>query len=63
MSEQQLLTISEVVQKVGMCKTWIYAAVASGDFPAPRKIGPKAVRWVASEIDRWIESLPAATPH
>ena len=63
MAEQQLLTISEVVQKVGMCKTWIYAGVASGEFPAPRKVGSKASRWVASEVDRWIEGLPAATPH
>ena len=29
-------------------------------FPEPLKIGPKAIRWRADEIQKWVESRPRA---
>ena len=45
-----------VLDRVGTSKTTIYAMVKTGDFPAPVKIGQRAVAWRRSEVDAWIAS-------
>ena len=34
--------------------------VRAGRFPAPVKIGPRAVAWKAEEVHAWLESRKAA---
>lgn len=43
-----------VLDRVGASKTTIYAMMKMGTFPAPVKIGQRAVAWRRSEIDQWI---------
>jgi Prophage CP4-57 regulatory protein (AlpA) len=31
-----------------------------GTFPIPRSLGPNTVRWLQSEVDAWIRSLPSS---
>lgn len=45
-----------VLDRVGTSKTTVYAMVKAGTFPAPVKIGQRAVAWRHSEIDQWIAS-------
>ena len=52
-SEPQLLTRQEVEA--------IYRLMRAQKFPEPLRIGQRAVRWPASEIEAWIESRPRAT--
>jgi prophage regulatory protein len=38
----------------GASDTSIWRWVRDGRFPPPRKIGPRAVGWLKSEIDDWV---------
>lgn len=48
--------IGEVVRIVGCSRASIYSWMREGHFPKPRKLGPRAVGWLASEIHDWIAS-------
>lgn len=50
----RLLTLSQVEDKIGFKKTFIYKKISDGDFPAPVKFGLSS-RWEESKIDDWIE--------
>lgn len=55
----QLIDIERVMSIVGFAKSFIYA---QPDFPEPVKLGSSrraAVRWVASEVDLWVQKLMA----
>lgn len=43
-----------VVARTGLSKSTLRRYVATGLFPQPIPIGPRAVAWLASEIDTWI---------
>jgi prophage regulatory protein len=45
-----------VIQATGLGRSTIYRLVASGTFPAPVHLGPRAVGWRWSDLDRWSES-------
>ncbi|MFA7656625.1 helix-turn-helix transcriptional regulator [Acidithiobacillus thiooxidans] len=45
-----------VLERVGASKTTLYAQVKAGTFPAPVKIGQRAVAWKRSDVDAWISS-------
>ena len=49
-----------VLARVGLSRSYVYAAVARGDFPQPLKIG-RATGWDSRAIDAWIDSRPAAS--
>ena len=51
----RLLRRKEVETMVGLRKTAIYAAMRDGTFPAPVRIGARAVAWKASAVTGWIE--------
>ncbi len=54
----QLLRIEDVMERVTLRKTAIYNRIREGTFPKPRDLGGRTVRWLAQDIDNWIESLP-----
>ena len=56
---ETLLRLPEVTRRVGLGKSALYALIAAGDFPAPRKIGT-ASRWREAEVDAWVRGLPTA---
>ena len=58
MSDDYLLTIKEVAKRVSLSRSGIYGMVKLGSFPAPQRIGAKAVRWRSSTIQAWIDRLP-----
>lgn len=37
----------------------LYDLMAAGHFPRPINLGPRAVGWIESEVDAWIESRMA----
>jgi prophage regulatory protein len=49
---QRILRLPEVEQRTGRKRSAIYA---DPDFPAPVPIGPRAVGWLETEIDSWLE--------
>ena len=52
----RVLRIRDVKAKTGQATSTIYAAMASGNFPRPIPLGERAVGWLESEIDSWIEA-------
>jgi prophage regulatory protein len=51
-----LLRKPEVLKIVPFKYVTMYAMIKRGEFPAPIKIGQRAVAWKMSEIQAWIES-------
>jgi prophage regulatory protein len=47
-------------QLVQLSRSTIYAAVKAGTFPAPVRIGARAVAWRVSEVEQWLEARPLA---
>ena len=57
---QQMLRLPEVLKLVGLSKSTIYLRIGEGDFPAPVRIGAKAVAWRRDELEAWLSSRPRA---
>ncbi|CAI1577932.1 Predicted transcriptional regulator [Serratia quinivorans] len=51
---KSLIRFSEVQKRTGYSKPWIYHLLKENRFPASIKIGPRAVAFIESEIDEWI---------
>lgn len=62
MTDDRLLRIDEVMERVGGSRSSIYRWEKVGRFPARRRIGSQAVGWLASEIEEWIASRPVGGP-
>jgi prophage regulatory protein len=50
----KILRLPDVLNRVGFSRSTIYAFVSKGRFPAPVKIGARAVGWLDTDIDQWI---------
>ncbi|WP_429407727.1 helix-turn-helix transcriptional regulator [Paraburkholderia sp. MM5482-R1] len=51
-----LRRLPDVCRLTGLRKSSIYAMINVGSFPAPVRIGPRAVAWRDDDIGRWIET-------
>ena len=56
-----LLRRAEVEKRTGLSRSAIYRLMREEKFPAPVKIGKRAVRWPQSEISEFIAARPRAT--
>ena len=54
----RLLTRPEVESRCGIARSTIYRLMRAGKFPEPLRVGPRAVRWPASEIEEWLAERP-----
>ena len=60
-SDKALIRRRQVEQLVQLSRSTIYAAVKSQTFPAPYRIGARAVAWLVSDVERWLEARPLAS--
>ena len=62
MSEKhkKFLRLSGVRERVPYSRSTIYQLVAQGKFPKPISLGGRAVAWLESDIDAWIEARIAS---
>ena len=51
-----LIRANAVQARTGLPKSSLHNMSKAGTFPAPVKLGVRAVAWVASDVDAWIES-------
>lgn len=64
--QKLLLRRAEVEEWTKLSRSSIYAKTNPRDrgydagFPVPVRIGSTSVRWIASEIEEWIDSRPRA---
>ncbi|MCY4085557.1 MAG: AlpA family phage regulatory protein [Actinomycetia bacterium] len=57
----QLLDRRQVEARSGLSRSSLYRLMRLGMFPEPIRVGVRAVRWPASEIEAWLASRPRAT--
>ncbi len=53
-----ILRKPDVIQRTGLSASTIDRLERDGAFPRRRQLGPKAVGWLASELDEWEQALP-----
>lgn len=53
-----LIRSREVQARTGLPKSSLHNKVKAGAFPAPVKLGPRAVAWRESDVNAWIEGRP-----
>ena len=58
-NQKIFIRLPEVIKRTGYCRTSIYEKIAEGTFPAPIKLGPRAVAWVSEEIEKWMDERVA----
>lgn len=51
-----ILRLPAVKASTGLSRSTIYLRVAEGTFPKPVSLGGRAVGWIESEIQQWLES-------
>ena len=51
----KILRLPEIKNRTGLSRSTIYQRIARGVFPSPVSLGDRAVGWIESEIDSWIE--------
>ena len=54
--EKRFIKLPEVSKRVAKSRSSIYKAISEGKFPKSYKNGDRAVAWLASEIDAFIEA-------
>ena len=52
----KILKLPAVSNITGKCRSGIYQGMTEGTFPKQINLGPRAVGWLESEIQEWIES-------
>ena len=51
----RVMRMPEVCQFTGLGKSTIYKKLADGSFPAPVRLGPRAVGWRSGDIVEWLQ--------
>lgn len=46
-----LLRASAIPGRYGVSRSWLWARVADGSLPRPRKLGPRVSVWPVAELD------------
>lgn len=49
-----------VLEKFGISETTMRRWMKDEGFPRPKQLGPRAVGWLASEVDAWLKKRPVA---
>ena len=58
----RFIRLPEVQRRVPYSKSSIYAMVANGLFPAPHRLGARAVGWLENEVAAFIEARSVVEP-
>ncbi|WP_394146846.1 helix-turn-helix transcriptional regulator [Shewanella atlantica] len=57
---KRVIRLPGVKYKTGLSRSGIYLAMANGSFPASISLGDRAVGWLESDIDQWLDERIAA---
>lgn len=52
----QLLTLEQVAEMLQVSNATVARLRKSGALPAPKQIGPRAIRWTRESIEEWLAS-------
>ncbi|EJR0961158.1 TPA: AlpA family phage regulatory protein [Vibrio parahaemolyticus] len=51
----RFLKLKEVMQKTALSRSAIYRKMDEGSFPKSVSLGDRAVAWIESEVEEWME--------
>ncbi|WP_082173498.1 AlpA family transcriptional regulator [Vibrio sp. VPAP30] len=57
----RFIRLNEVKTKTSLSRSGIYRLINAGCFPVQVQIGERAVGWVESEIEEWLEGFQAGS--
>jgi prophage regulatory protein len=52
----RFITMQEVCERTTFCETWVRKMVNAQKFPAPKKVGQRAIRFLESEVSSWLKN-------
>ncbi len=52
--ETNILRLPAVIERTGLARSSIYQRIKERTFPEPISLGDRAVGWIDSEIESWI---------
>jgi len=55
-NRKMILRRKQVEQRTGLSRSTIYLRIAQGTFPKTLSLGARAVGWLDSEIEEWLNS-------
>ncbi len=58
---QTILRLPAVLKRTGLSSSTTYLKISRKEFPSPVSLGDRAVGWIESEVDQWIEDRIAAS--
>jgi len=50
-----ILRLPTVKTRTGLSRSSIYLRISKGDFPSSISLGGRAVGWLESDIERWLD--------
>ncbi|MBF4410516.1 AlpA family transcriptional regulator [Vibrio anguillarum] len=53
----RFLKLKEVMKKTALSRSAIYRKMNDGEFPQSVSLGERAMAWVESEVDDWMENI------
>ena len=53
-TDMQLLDIKHLIELLEISRSAIYLYMRTEGFPLPIRVGPRAVRWILSEVLEWV---------
>jgi prophage regulatory protein len=57
----KIIRLPAVKDKTGLSRSSIYLRMSKGKFPKSISLGDRAIGWLESDVDQWIESIVAAS--
>jgi prophage regulatory protein len=57
---EEILRKRRVLSVIGMGNTWLHDAVKRKEFPAPVRLGARAVGWKRSDVEAWVANRQSA---
>ncbi len=58
--QDQILRLPKVMELTGKSRTTLWRDEREGRFPKRVKIGPRAVGWLRSSVEKWLQELKEA---
>jgi len=53
---ESFIRLKKVEDRTGLKKSMVYDLMSKHEFPKSIKIGDRAVAWIESEVDQWIQN-------
>lgn len=58
-NSERVIRMPEVLRRVGVSRSDVYRKIWAGDFPKQIKLGPRAVGFLESDIEAYLQTLIA----